>query len=452
MSHRDPIYPAPLSAGRAGRAGQPSPEKTARDARLPPTRRAHLARAVAAALMAMAALGFSVSACDGRKSRFADSSSDSADEGATRRAAAGAWAAQCAAAAADLDQLQPHERAAHLLRSCPVCDVGRIAAARFDGSHADTWLTELDAAIERCGGYCTPVARTEFLRYSKRQLELAEHSARPWRKLAEACPGRFGVRPETRAFLGATWFALARIVDGMTARMPAAARAGLWTSATFPLPAQPPEGKGLDLPRVAVAPALGGGAASSPRSAAPAPPAGAANAETDNPPVVAATDLLVPDRLAVSILADRELVTRLPWATLTGGRIEVDGMYPGDQVPDLAAAVAAATTDHPVSVLAPRLLPAARLVEALGELARPARLLVAAPSSLADLEPPYALRPRLTVTRAANDTLLTLPLTATPPAKPPLSLAIAPDTTIEELVAALAALTVDEVALVATKN
>ncbi|MBK7536525.1 MAG: hypothetical protein IPI49_14375 [Myxococcales bacterium] len=299
---------------------------------------------------------------DQRQSRFSSASRD----GAARPGGArdGAWAAACGAALRSLGELAPQDRPARLLRECAACDLGRLAAARFDGSHAASWLAELDDAIESCGGYCTPAARKDFLQRARHQLDLGEHSARPWRSLGQACPVALGVRPDTRAYLGATWFALHRVAQDMARSSPSATDPERWAHATFPLPALAPEGQGLQLPTI--------------------------SADVDRTP--RAPRLALPSRLAVTVLADRELVTRLPWARMADGGIDVDGAYPGAPASDLAAAVAHASLAEPVTLLAPSALLASRLLDVLTRMDRPARLAVEGPTLVADYAPPWCCR------------------------------------------------------------
>lgn len=350
--------------------------------------------------LVLALLVAALGSCDGgKKSRFAE---PPAPPGGNAAAGDGAWAARCAAAITELDELAAHERPAALLRACPVCEVEAVAARPFDGS--PSWLEQLDFAITSCGGYCKPTARKDFLQYIKHDLDSGSVGARAWRELGEACPAELGVRPETRAYVGATWFALERVARGMAQRLPDAARSGLWAQATFPLPALPPEGNGLELA-----------------------------------PVPAGSAVVPPGRFAVTVLAKETLVARLPWAKLAAGRIEIDGFYPGEPVTDLTALNAEATEENPAALFAPRGLPAAYVVYALSSLDRPVRLAVATTPLLVDYAPPMVLPVLLNVRSAADATVvrLTPPLDALVLPPGPLILPIEPTTTVEELVAVL---------------
>lgn len=365
------------------------------------------ARKLTSLALLLAVLG----SCDGgKKSRFSDpAAGPPANKAAPRD---GAWAARCAAAITELDELPAHERPAALLSACPVCEVETIAKKPFDGSAS--WLEHLDAAITSCDGYCKPTARKEFLQHIKHDLDSGAVGARAWRKLGEACTAELDVRPDTRAYVGATWFALERVARGMAKRLPDAARSGLWAQATFPLSALPPEGNGLEL--APVPSALG---------VTPVPPG----------------------RFAVTVLASQTLVARLPWAKLAAGRIEIDGFYPGDPIADLSTVSTEVTAENPAALFAPRRMPAANLVSALASLDRPARLAVATAPLLVDYAPPMVLPALLSVRSAANATLVKLsPEPTTLPAGP-LLLPIEPTTTVEELVAVVARAGTREIAL-----
>lgn len=347
----------------------------------------------------LALVAAALGSCDGgKKSRF----DERAPPASKPASGDGAWAARCAAAITELDELAAHDRPAALLRACPVCEVEAIATRPFDGN--PSWLDQLDAAITSCGGYCKPTARKDFLQYIKHDLDSGSVSARAWRKLGEACPAELDVRLQTRAYVGATWFALARVARGMAERLPDAARSGLWAQATFPLPALAPEGSGLEL--------------------APVPPG---------------TAVVPPGRFAITVLAEELMVARLPWATLAAGRIEIDGFYPGEPATDLTALNADVTEQNPAALFAPRGLPAAHVVHALSSLDRPARLAVATAPLLVDYAPPMVLPVLLNVRSAADATVvrLTPPLDALVLPAGPLILPVEPTTTVEELVSVL---------------
>ena len=212
----------------------------------------------------------------------------------------------------------------------------------------------------------------------------------------------------------------------MSGRTPSTTDPQRWAHATFPLPALAPEGQGLQLPTIS------------------------ASADDDAAADDDAPRLALPGRLAVAVLADRELVTRLPWAQMVDGRIDVDGAYPGAPSSDLAAAVAHASLAEPVTLLAPSALLASRLLDVLTRMDRPARLAVEGPTLVADYAPPMVLPVVLLPRPAAGATVTPLAAAATSAGNPrgPLVLAITKQTTVQELAALLARVTVSEVALV----
>lgn len=366
------------------------------------------ARKLTSLALLLAALG---SCDDGKKSRFSEAAvAPQANKAAPHD---GVWAARCAAAITELDELPAHERPAALLSACPVCDVETIAKKPFDGSAS--WLEQLDAAIAACHGYCKPTARKEFLQHIKHDLDSGAISARAWRKLGEDCSAELDVRPDTRAYVGATWFALARVTRGMAQRLPDAARSGLWAQATFPLSALPPEGNGLELATL---------------------------------PAELSASLMPPGRFAVTVLTTQTLVARLPWAKLAAGRIEIDGFYPGDPITDLAAVNAEVTEENPAALFAPRRMPAAHLVPALASLAKPARLAVATTPLLVDYAPPMVLPALLSVRSAPGATVVKLDPSPIDLPAGPLILPLEPTTTVEELAAVVARAGAREIALV----
>ncbi len=377
---------------------------------------------------------------DSKGSASAAGSGDGPSRAATATAAAepSRWAASCDAALRKLPALEPQQRVAAIVAGCPVCEMAPILVERRDLKRSATYLQELDAAVQSCGGFCQKLARTDFLRLVQHQSDARAVSAKPWRQLAEQCQLELGWRPESRGFLGATWFLLERIAAAAGPRLGEAF--GLAEGAPFPLPAVAAEGRGLGLP--------------------------------DAP---AAARLVQPGRLVVSALAEGAMVGRLPWAKLTSGGVQVDGDYPGPRAAELgaalraaeaalavapiapeppsaksaAAASSAAPATAPVTLIAPLGLPALRLAEVVRQLGRPARLAVLPASSLPEYQPPMALPALLIASPAAGATRLALADSAALSAwssaalagkAAPIALAVGAEATVEELAAALAAL------------
>jgi hypothetical protein len=317
-----------------------------------------------------------------------------------------ALSAACGGVLSSLGTVSPERRVARLLEACQPCQVGPLLVDRRGMKRTLTYMAELDSGVQACGGFCTQQARTDFLRALQAQLDDGEPSARPWRELAQACPAELGWREETRGFVGASWFLLERLARAAGGEM--GGRLATATTAPFPLPAVAAEGRGLELPSVPFA----------------------------------QVPLLVPGRLVITVLAADLMVGRMPWGAVTATGVVVDGEYPGlraDKLPEAiavaeavlttarvapqasatapsamvaapgatAAAGAAPSRPPPVPVLsiaAPRELPAARVAQLLGQLGRPARLLVEPASSLPEYQPPMALPPVLLHT-APNDLL-----------------------------------------------
>jgi hypothetical protein len=314
------------------------------------------------------------SACNSdRKSRF--------EATADRRPHPEEAAAACAAAVTGLAAAAPQTRVTALVTACATPALRPLRIDLRTTRRTATWLAELDAAVRGCGGFCSRLARTEFLRNVQHQLDTGEPSATPWRVLAEACPVELGLTEETRGFINATWFTLQCMRKDLVRMLSPALATELWDHTVFPLPAVAAQGRGLELP--------------------PAP---------DQP-------LELPGRRAVTVLATELWIGTLPWAQLTQAGMVVDGDYPGTVsargtragvTADVQAGSeqprterrrrieAAGGSDTPLTLLAPRGLPASRIATALQTVAEPARLAVLATASLPDYEPPMALRPLLT--------------------------------------------------------
>lgn len=352
------------------------------------------------------------------------------DASGTRTKPAGDWRPSCERALAGLDEVAPELRAKAILEGCPVCDPGPLLLEREGLKRTAEYTPELDAAVQRCGGYCTKLARTDFLRMIQHQLDTKEPSARPWRQLAEACPAELGWRDASRGFAGATWFLLERTakIAGAELAAPMAAAA----NASFPLPPVAPEGRGVGLP--------------SPASGARA----------------------LPGRLVLTVLAEGAMVGRLPWARLAAAGVIVDGDYPGAAAKDdeLVAALAAAEVTlqeaavvasgvggaagaaaldaSSITLAAPVALPARRLVEILRQIKRPARLAVRAPTGLPEYALAMTLPPSLVAAPIAGAAELALDdtaaLTAASGKSAPITLRLAAESTVDELAAALATL------------
>lgn len=364
----------------------------------------------ARAVLALASAALALGACKGKPTK-----------------PAGDWRPSCERTLAGLAKVAPELRAKAILEGCPVCDPGPLLLEREGLKRTAEYTVELDAAVQACGGYCTKLARTDFLRMIQHQLDTKEPSARPWRQLAEACPAELGWRENSRGFTGATWFLLERTAKLAGAEL-AAQLAAAGEHASFPLPPVAPEGRGLGLP---------------------APPSG---------------PRALPGRLVITALAEGAMVGRLPWARLAAAGVIVDGEYPGATAKDgeLVAALAAAEVAlqeaavvasggagaafdaSSITLAAPVALPARRLVEILRQIKRPARLAVRAPTGLPEYALAMTLPPALVAEPIAGAAELSISdlaaLTAAAGQSAPLTLRLAAETTVDELATALAKL------------
>ncbi len=385
-------------------------------------------RAARGLALISAALAFG--ACKGKGTPAGEGGEAAAGSAASgkRSKPAGDWRPSCQRTLAGLGEVAPEQRARAILEGCPVCDPGPLLLEREGMQRTAEYSVELDAAVQRCGGYCTKLARTDFLRMIQHQLDTKEPSARPWRQLAEACPAELGWRESSRGFTGATWFLLERTAKIAGAELAAPLAAA--TSASFPLPPVAPEGRGLGLPA----------------------PAGGPRA--------------LPGRLVITVLAEGAMVGRLPWARLAAAGVIVDGEYPGAAAKDgeLIAALAAAEVmlqeaavvasgsgesgaaldASSITLAAPVALPARRLVEILRQIKRPARLAVRAPTGLPEYALAMTLPPSLIAAPIAGAAELALDdtaeLTAASARRAPVTLRLAAESTVAELAAALATL------------
>jgi hypothetical protein len=227
----------------------------------------------------------------------------------------------CRAAAARLPGLPPAQRAAALIDGCRPCG---------DWQPLLTWNTlETDggpsrAAIERalvaCRAFCEPGARQRFL--GTLDAARGQDTRGPWRYLGEICKAAVSAVPDSR-FMGAPYFALDRIARALGGP---GGDPALVAAIELPLPALGINGVGVDLPRAA------------------GPPTGA----EAGPP-------------ALTVYVDEIQLGALPRATLSATGVAVSGDYPGTSI--APAKLAAALARGPAAVLAPRLLPAARIAE-----------------------------------------------------------------------------------------
>jgi hypothetical protein len=229
----------------------------------------------------------------------------------------------CRQAAARVPGLPATQRAQALLDGCRPCgDWEPLLAWNTPASAGGPTRAAIEQAMLACKAFCEPNAKQRFL--GTLDGARGQDSRAPWRFLGEICKAEVSALPDTR-FMGAPYFALDRIARAI-------GDPALLAAITVSLPAVSLTGVGIELP-------------SSPVSAPEAGPA------------------------ALTVDASQILLGTLPVATLSAGGLQVTGDYPGTPVAPKALAAALATpalAGHPIAVLAPTGLAAARLVEVIG--------------------------------------------------------------------------------------
>jgi len=228
----------------------------------------------------------------------------------------------CKAALAKVATLAPTQRAQALLDACHPC--GDWQALLQWNNPPDTGgppRSAIEQSMLACNAYCEPNAKQRFL--GTLDAARGQDTRGPWRALGEVCKDAVSAVPDTR-FMGAPFFALDRITR-------AVGDPALLAAIQLPLPALSISGVGVTLP---VGPLL---------------PADAGLG-------------------AITVDAAQIQLGTLPVAQMTPTGLHVSGDYPGTPLDGKALAGALATpalAGHPVSVLAPRDLPAARIVDVI---------------------------------------------------------------------------------------
>lgn len=274
-------------------------------------------------------------------------------------AAAKANFAACGPVLVRAATLPPHERAAAIVRGCPVCGPSFEPLLAAAAGHADV---EASAAVMvACETGCTARAIGTW-RGLLGEAVPGQGAARPWRALADDCPAGMPTEDATVRYASAPWFALVTIGSRI-------ARAA---------PALPP-----DVTRVL-------------------DPAAAALAIPLPPASIAGTGMIVPPGngraaipwRAVTISQQGLLYSRLAIGVLDtrGWRVDTTGpAYPGGTAADAARGLATlgdapkiAGAIDDVLLVAPRAAPAAQAIDALAALApAPTALAVAVPEATA---------------------------------------------------------------------
>jgi len=251
------------------------------------------------------------------------------------------WTARCEATLLGAPKQTPVRRLNAILAGCQPCgDWKPLLAWMTPASAGGPSSATIEDAMAACQAYCSGDARQKFLGTLDDGRD--KQSPRPWRILGEVCGAAVSAVPDAR-FMSAPYFALDRIARAAAAN---ARLLPLLAAIELPLPALSPNGIGFELPA----------------SAAMQPD---------------------PGRYHVSVTSTGSSVGELPRA-----RLGADGVtiahgatpYPGEPVEDraLAAALAKLPAGERVAVLAPRALPAARLVEVVARAGRDLHLAVAA--------------------------------------------------------------------------
>jgi hypothetical protein len=209
-----------------------------------------------------------------------------------------------------------------LLEGCQPCgDWGPLLAwdiARADGGPT---RVQIEQGLAACNAFCDSNARQRF--YASLDAARAEGFRTPWRILGEACKAEVSAVPDTR-YLGAPYFALDRVARAI-------GDAAVLAPLELPLPAVSVTGFGLELPSAAML-------------------------EPDAGPAT------------LTVNASQLWLGSLPVAKLTPTGVQPSGDYPGTQIEPraLPAALARRTpADRPIALLAPRELPATRIVDAV---------------------------------------------------------------------------------------
>jgi hypothetical protein len=281
--------------------------------------------------VAIAALAL-LAACQGRPK-------DSAQQEPDRKAAAPSGSAAtadavtvdasldaCRAAVARAASLPRTQRIVALFDGCRPCGdwtplLGWSVAERAGGPSR----AAIEQSLLACQAFCDPNAKQRF--YGALDNARAQNTRTPWRLLGEICEAKVSAVPDAR-YLSAPYFALdrvARLFGG------AGSDPGALAALELPLPAVSASGVGVELP-------------SSPRTIPEAGPT------------------------ALTVDAGQFLLGTLPTAKLSPTGIQVAGDYPGEKLEPRALAAALARPEragHPAAVLAPRELPASRIIDAV---------------------------------------------------------------------------------------
>jgi hypothetical protein len=228
----------------------------------------------------------------------------------------------CRAAAARVAGLPRTKRTVALLEGCQPCgDWGPLLGWDIPVADGGPTRAAIEQGLAACNAFCEPTAKQRF--FATLDSARTQETRTPWRILGEVCKAGVSALPDAR-FMGAPYFALDRVARAI-------GDAALLAPLELPLPAISLSGFGLELP---TAPML----------------------EPDAGPATLTVD------------ASQFLLGSLPVAKLSPTGVQVSGDYPGTSIAPraLAAALARhAPAGRPIALLAPRQLPATRIIDAV---------------------------------------------------------------------------------------
>jgi len=226
----------------------------------------------------------------------------------------------CKASAARIASLPATQRAQALLDSCHPCgDWQPLLQWNNPADIGGPSRAAIEQAMLACNAFCDGNSKQRFL--GTLDSARGQSTRGPWRYLGEICKAAVSAEPDTR-FMGAPYFALDRIARAI-------ADPALLAGLQLPLPALGMTGVGVVLPQGPLLPADAGVG-------------------------------------AITVDAAQVMLGTLPIAQLTPTGVKVSGDYPGTTIADKALAAALRTpalAGQPISVLAPRELPAARVAD-----------------------------------------------------------------------------------------
>jgi hypothetical protein len=228
----------------------------------------------------------------------------------------------CRTNATKIASLPSVQRAQALLDSCRPCgDWQPLLQWNNPPDIGGPSRASIEQTMLACNAFCDPNAKQRFL--GTLDAARGQDTRGPWRHLGEVCKAEVSAEPDTR-FMGPTYFALDRIARAI-------GDPALLAAIQVPLPALSVSGVGVSLPLGPLRPADAGFG-------------------------------------AITVDAAHIQLGSLPIAQLSPTGLRVSGDYPGTALDGKALAVALTTPaldGKPIAVLAPRELPATRIVDVI---------------------------------------------------------------------------------------